>query len=119
MVSMMSEDSIEPTLAPTALSPYPYGLRLNLTGDDLDRLGYGELPPAGTVLRLEAVGCVTRAASEDPDADGDIDYLCVEIQIIELGMEEEAASSGVDSDSDDGQPKDQAGRAMRMYARNQ
>lgn len=99
-------------------SPYPYGLRLNLTGDDLEKLGYSELPPAGTKLRLEAVGCVTRAATEDPDADGDIDYLCVEIQITELGIEEEGESSGEDSDNDNGQPNDQDGRAERMYSRN-
>lgn len=94
---------------PSGLSPYPYGLRLNLNQEQLEALGYDELPPAGTTVRIEAVGCVTRASSEDPDADGDIDYLCVEIQITEMGLEEEAASSGTDTDGD--------GRAGRMYGK--
>ncbi len=88
------------------ISPYPYGLRLHLTQEELEKLGYKDLPPAGTELRLEAVGCVTRSASEDPDADGDIDYLCVEVQITELGVEQEGESAGVDEDS---------GTAERLY----
>jgi hypothetical protein len=89
--------------------PYPYGLRLNLNQEQLAALGYDELPPAGTILRVEAVGCVTRSSSEDPDADGDIDYLCVEVQITQMGMEEETASSGKDGDA--------GTRAGRMYGK--
>lgn len=95
---------------PTACSPYPYGLRFTLNQEQLEALGYTELPPAGTTLRMEATGVVTRASSEDPDADGDIDYLCVEIQITEMGLEEESASEGKDGD-DDGK------RASRMYGK--
>jgi len=91
-------------------SPFPYGLRLSLNAEQLAALGYDGLPPAGTCLRIEAVGCVVRASSEDPDADGDIDYLCVEVQITEMGMEEEEASSGKDDD----QVGDRAGR---MYGK--
>ena len=109
LVSMAREEGGEyATTAPMAISPYPYGLRLCLTHDELEKLGYDGLPPAGTKVRIEATAVVTRAASEDPDADGDIDYLCVEMQITELGIEEEAESSGEDSDGD---------RAERMYAK--
>jgi hypothetical protein len=105
MVSM--EREVETTGYPVSISPYPYGLRLNLTQDELAKLGYTELPPAGTELRLEAVGCVVRSSSEDPDADGDIDYLCVEVQITQLGVEQEE------------EKKDKAGgRAERMYAKS-
>lgn len=96
---------------PMALCPYPYGLRLHLNQEQLAALGYAELPPAGTSLRIEAVGVVTRSSSEDPDADGDIDYLCVEVQITEMGLEEEEASTGEDSDRDAGE------RATRMYGK--
>lgn len=95
---------------PTA-PPYPYGLRINLTQEELEKLGFKDLPPAGTALRLEAVGCVTRSASEDPDADGDIDYLCVEVQITELGIEEEGESAGVGQE--DGE------RAGRLYGKKE
>lgn len=88
-------------------SPYPYGLRLNLTQDELAKLGYTELPPAGTEVRLEAVGVVTRACTEDPDADGDIDYVCVEIQITQLGVDQEESESEEKGE----------GRAERMYAK--
>ena len=91
-------------------APLPYGLRLNLGQEQLAALGYSELPEAGTTVRIEAVGVVTRASSEDPDADGDVDYLCVEIQITEMGLEEEEESSGEDTDGD-------GDRAGRMYGK--
>lgn len=99
--------------APTP-NPYPWGLRLNITHEQLKKLGYDELPPAGTELRLEAVACVVRTESCDPDADGDIDYSCIELQIKELGVEEEG--DGADEDDDeDGDHRE--GRAERMYGK--
>ena len=114
MVSMKQEKLAEGMCAPMAMcgSPFPYGMRLTLNAEQLEQLGYDGLPPAGTCLRIEAVGCVVRSASEDPDADGDIDYLCVEVQITEMGMEEEEASSEEDDD-DDGD------RAGRMYGKKE
>lgn len=106
MVSMESEPGTEVGLAMPACSPYPYGLRLHLTQVELEKLGYDGLPPAGTKVRIEAMACVIRASSEDPDADGDIDYLCVEMQITELGIEEEA-----------GEKEESGDRAERMYAK--
>ena len=109
LVSMEVESSDSTPMAmPGTSCPYPYGLRINLSQEQLQALGYDGLPPAGTMVRIEAVGCVTRASSEDPDADGDIDYLCVEIQITEMGMEETEASAGEDDDGD---------RAGRMYGK--
>lgn len=104
----MAQEAGEPseTLAMPGSSPYPYGLRLHLTHVELEKLGYTELPPAGTELHLEAIGVVTRAATEDPDADGDVDYCCVEVQIKELGLEEEAEE---EPERDDGET------AERMY----
>lgn len=107
---MAREEGLYGAATPMAPSPYPYGLRLNLTQDELSKLGYEELPPAGTEIRLEAVAVVTRSCTEDPDADGDIDYVCVEMQITQLGVEQEGESSGKDSDRD-------SGRAERMYAK--
>lgn len=107
LVNMERAEGTETGMAMPAISPYPYGLRLCLTQEELEKLGYEGLPEAGTQVRIEALACVTRASSEDPDADGDVDYLCVEMQITELGIEEEAASAGKDSDND--------ARAARMY----
>lgn len=112
MVSMKVEHSPEGMCAPMPMcsSPYPYGMRITLNAEQLEQLGYEGLPPAGTTIRIEAKGCVVRAASEDPDADGDIDYLCVEVQITEMGMEEEEASEEEDDD-------DEGDRAGRMYGK--
>lgn len=74
---------------PSMSCDYPYGLRINLREPELAALGMSGLPPAGTKLHLEARAVVTRSATEDPDADGDIDYVCVELQLTELGVEEE------------------------------
>ena len=97
-------------MASCAGSPFPYGLRISLNQEQLEQLGYDELPPAGTKCRIEAVGCVVRATSEDPDADGDCDYLCVELQITEMGMEEEEESEDDDEEGD---------RAGRMYGKKE
>lgn len=118
MVSMAQEmgaaDSIYATAAPMAPSPYPYGLRINLSQEQLEKLGYSDLPPAGTEIHLEAKGIVTRSCTEDPDADGDIDYVCVELQITEMGAEESDESAGENEDDDAG---DSAGRAERLYGK--
>lgn len=103
-------DSMYGGVAPMAPCPYPYGLRLNLTQEDLKKLGYDGLPPAGTKLHLEAEGVVTRASSEDPDADGDIDYLCVEVQVTQLGMAETEESAGTDA-------PDKPDRAQKLYGK--
>ena len=112
LVSMAAEpgESSGAIAAPMSMSPYPYGLRLNLTMPELSKLGYSEMPPAGAMVRLEAVACVVRVTSEDPDADGDCDYCCVELQIKELGIEEEEGEGS-------GQPKDQDATAKRMYGK--
>lgn len=83
--------------APYVPNPYPYSLRLNLTHEQLEKLGYSELPPAGTHIKLEATACVVRVESCDPDADGDIDYSCIELQIKELGIEQD----GVEDDEEE------------------
>jgi hypothetical protein len=67
---------------------YPPGLRLRLDAEQLEALGITEPPPAGTRWQIEATAVVTHSATEDPDADGDCDGICVELQLTELGVEE-------------------------------
>ena len=73
---------------PAVQSEYPYGLRVTLNEPQLEALGFKGLPEAGTQLHLEAIAVVTRASTEDPDADGDVDFVCVELQLTQLGIEE-------------------------------
>jgi len=90
------------------IAPYPWGLKIHLTHEELEKLGYDELPAAGTMCKIECVACVTRSATEDPDADGDCDFCSIELQITEMAMEEEEEGDEEDTDRD-------AGRAERMY----
>jgi hypothetical protein len=62
----------------------------------LEALGITEPPAAGTRWQIEAAAVVTHSAAEDPDADGDVDCICVELQLTELGVEE--ADDGPASD---------------------
>ena len=73
---------------PVAQSEYPYGLRITFNEPQLEALGFKSLPVAGTPIHLEAIAVVTRSSTEDPDADGDVDYVCVELQLTQLGIEE-------------------------------
>jgi hypothetical protein len=69
---------------------YPPGLRLRLDREQLEALGILEAPSAGTTWRLEATAIVTCAVTADPDADGDVDAMALELQLVELGIEQAA-----------------------------
>lgn len=95
----MAHEAGEGETSATISVDYPFGLRLTLNGPELEKLGLDELPEAGTEVTLGARAIVTRAATEDPDADGDIDQVCVELQITHLGLgdEEEKDENPVDA----------------------
>lgn len=103
------DDAMVP-MGPMAASPYPCGLCLTLTHEELEKLGYTELPPAGTMCKIEAVACVVCSTSHDPDADGDCDYCSITLQVTEMAMEETGEEEDEEEKSD--------GRAERMYGRN-
>jgi hypothetical protein len=105
-------DKMYAECAVPSCSPYPYGLRLNLNQEQLEALGIKGLPEAGTTMHLEAVAVVTRSSTEDPDADGDVDYVCLEMQVTQLGVEEGEADEDEDEEEDG---KDD--RAERMYGK--
>lgn len=92
LVDMHHEPGAGEAIPCATPSDYPYGLRITLHQEQLEALGFAALPPAGTKLHLEAYAVVTRSSTEDPDADGDIDYVCVELQLTELGAEEEESA---------------------------
>jgi hypothetical protein len=85
---------------------YPYGTCLTLNQEQLEALGFTELPHAGESFTIEAKATVRRSSTEDPDADGDVDYACVELQITHLGLE------GEDDKSRTARAK---GKAAKLY----
>lgn len=73
---------------PEQPSPYPYGLRLCLNDDVLDKLGIEKLPELGAEITIQAkVVVVSRNESADAgDPDGDNDYKSMDLQITALGL---------------------------------
>lgn len=66
-------------------SPYPYGLRIHLTTEDLDKLGVDEMPECGDMVAFYVYGCVC-STSESKDEYGET--RCVGIQIEKMSIEE-------------------------------
>lgn len=98
-----TEQKAEMACAP-AISPYPYGLRIYLDDDSLDKLGIEKLPGLGAELVIQAkVRVVSQSENESPgDPDGDNDYKSMDLQITEMAL--------------GGLPKDQAKVAEKMYS---
>lgn len=74
---------------PVGMGDYPMGCCLHLSEEELDALGFEELPPAGTSFNIEARAVVVSSGTDDPDADGDIDHAHVRLQVTHLGLGEE------------------------------
>lgn len=85
---------------PYVPNPYPWGLRLSLSNEQLAQFGI-EKPMAGESYDVDALGVVVSVSADDQDADGDVDNVRVEIQITELALSKVADSSGNDSDAAD------------------
>ena len=108
LVSLEREEEDEST---SPMYPAP---TLYLDMETLEALGFTELPPAGSSFNIEARAIVRRASTEDPDADGDVDHATLELQITELGLEQQGGQMasrakaaaklyGGDKDADNGE----------------
>ena len=64
---------------------YPYGLRLRLENDELEKLGLKELPEVGKVCKIEAEGIVESVSSNESKGD-EGSRKCVEIQITSMNL---------------------------------
>ena len=90
---------------PAAIGPmdageqYPYGLRIRLENEQLDKLGFDELPKVGEYITLEAECCVISTSQNDRN--GGEPRKTLELQIEKLVCEEdddedESAEDAVD-----------------------
>jgi hypothetical protein len=66
-------------------SPYPYGLRITLTKEDLAKLGVDEMPECGDEVAFYVCGCVI-STEEREDEYGETG--CVGVQIKCMSIEE-------------------------------
>lgn len=53
---------LEPGCCSVGESPYPYGLHISLTTDELAKLGIKDMPDVGTVMTLHAKVSVTSSS---------------------------------------------------------
>lgn len=73
---------------------YPYGLCLRLDNATLEKLGIDSLPKVGATMQIMAMGVVTSVSSHESENQ---DSRNVEIQIHELGVEDEDESDDLDT----------------------
>jgi hypothetical protein len=78
-------DFLYPDCAP---NPYPYGLRITLTKQDLIKLGVDEMPECGDEVAFYVCGCVI-STEERQDEYGETG--CVGVQIKCMSIEEPPA----------------------------
>lgn len=112
----MSHEPGEGMPEPYTPCAYPCGLTLRLGEPELKKLKL-PFPEAGTTLRVEAVAVVTRASQEDPDADGDVDFICVELQVVKLGVQE-SRGEAEDEEEEEENPVDRRNRKARTIFNN-
>lgn len=89
----MAQPSVEPQDAPL----YPYGTRLCLDDETLLKLGFAELPPVGTVFKVQAVATVTSVRSDQRQGE------------IESGLDLQITDMSLDAGSSDDE------RARKLY----
>lgn len=111
----MKEES-QPSVADQ--NPYPYGLRINLDTDELEKLGITEknLPAVGDEIHIEAVGSVC-SVSEDDTASGG--YRCgvsIQIEMMELKNEgpEDGDESAAEEEAEDAEAGETEGRSKTV-----
>lgn len=83
MKQSASEVKAELSPAPSKEPRYPYGLRLQLDKDVLEKLGWKDLPKAGAGCTIEAIGKVTSVRTSDG---ANYSSASVEIQITDLAI---------------------------------
>lgn len=62
---------------------YGYGTKIDLEEEQVAALGITQLPPVGTVMKVNAMVVVTKTQLED-DGEGKERYLCLQITDLEL-----------------------------------
>lgn len=79
-----------------APNPYPYGLRITLTKEDLAKLGVDEMPECGDEVAFYVYGCVV-STEEREDEYGETG--CVGVQIQKMSIEEAPDDEEAEADA--------------------
>ncbi len=110
MISMMKKSAMvnmkeaEAPVNATAMGPeYPYGLRISLDKDDMEKLGIKELPEMYTCYMIMAAGCVV---SVEDSAGQDGERKQCTLQIMNMMLHAEPS---------EGKPGEPMGKAEKLY----
>lgn len=97
LVHMKRDTSAEGTMADLndKTEEYPYGLRLNLTEDDLKKVGL-DMPKVGEMVHVMAMTKVTAVHAHDSERGGTSQG--VELQITHMSAEVEDTEDEADTD---------------------
>ena len=90
LVSMKrTKAEVKEMSAPTAMDDeqYPYGLRISLQNDELEKLGIDKLPGVGDTFELEAIVVVKSVSAGQ--SEGGEKRRSIELQITEMCLETE------------------------------
>lgn len=89
----MKNSEVEPRPADAMYGPdrgsdYPYGLRLSLNDDVLDKLGIEKLPELGSEIMLTAKVKVVSREERADQSDETGKYQCMDLQITDMALGE-------------------------------
>lgn len=98
IISMKTEDG-DDCYDSCGPNPYGYGLRINLTEDQVEALGLKANPPkAGSKVGVRGMAFVCMVTTNaDLDGDGDGIDVCLNLQITDLEVTPEGAGSSTDA----------------------
>ena len=87
------ESEAVPTIAPSSpdKEEYPYGLRIRLENDDLEKLGIDSLPDIDTKMKITA-SAVVQSISSNQSVGSEGEKKCLELQITDMSVGDKVPS---------------------------
>ncbi len=93
MINLKSEEKKEKEMPLMSSMEYPYGLRLILDHETLEKLGIKELPQMGAKVNIEAIAEVV-SVSACADHEGEIENtIC--LQITDMDLKKQSAAKKI------------------------
>lgn len=75
-----------------AMPDYPWGARICLSNDELEKLGITTFPPVGAMFNVECVARVVCVSEDETDNGKGEPRRRMELQIMQMGAEQQTAN---------------------------
>lgn len=92
-MSSSAEERKEMICSPSKGPKYPYGLRINLDKESLEKLGLSEAPSVDSKVKFLAEAKVVSVSSEEEDGDEGSFQVC--LQIVDMELEKGKNEKGI------------------------